>query len=119
MIGSLGQVTVSSPGILVRATVNLTNLVSPPRVACQWIEFQVLPSNAGKVYICLIGKDQTGTNSDENRLYVLHKPVSSTTGPFTSWRPGIFNVPSGLNAADFYIDADTPGDGVLITYGNQ
>jgi hypothetical protein len=61
----------------------------------------------------------TGTSSDELLLHRLPKPVSSSTGPFDYWRIGVYNIPSGLNVADFYIDADNPGDGVLITYTNQ
>lgn len=117
MVGSLGEVRVTSPGVLRRATINLTDPAA--RVAAQAIEFQVLPGNAGIVYICLAGADMSGTSSNELVLHRLPKPVSPTTGPFDSWRVGVFNIPSGLNAADFYIDADTPGDGVLISYTNQ
>jgi len=117
MVGSLGQVTVPSPGVLVRATVNQTDPTA--RIAAQTVEFQVLPANTGKVMICLAGSDMSGTSSNELVLHVLPKPASATTGPFDYWRVGVFNVPSALNPADFYIDADVPGDGVLITYTNQ
>jgi hypothetical protein len=71
------------------------------------------------VYICLAGSDMLGTSSNELVLHRLPKPVSATTGPFDYWRVGVFNVPSSINPADFYIDADQPGDGVLVTYTNQ
>ena len=117
MVGSLGQVTVPSPNVLVRATINMPDPTA--RIAAQTVEFQVLPGNAGIVYICLAGADMTGTSSNELMLHRLPKPANATTGPFDYWRVGVYNVPSGLNAADFYIDADTPGDGVLITFTNQ
>ena len=117
MVGSLGEVTVSSPGVLARATANQTDPTA--RVAAQMMDFQVLPTNAGVVRICLAGADMSGTSSNELLLQRLPKPASSTTGPFTVYRVGVWNIPSGLNAADFYVDADTPGDGVLISYTNQ
>lgn len=117
MVGSLGTVTVPSPGVLVRATVNQTDPTA--RIAAQSVEFQVLPTNAGVVSVCLAGADMTGTSSDELVLHRLPKPVSATTGPFDTYRVGVFNAPSALNPADFYVDADVPGDGVLISFTNQ
>jgi len=117
MVGSLGQVTVPSPGVLVRATVNRSDPTE--RIAAQTIEFQVLPANTGRVYISLAGSDMSGTSSNELPLHTLPKPVSATTGPFDTWKVGVYNVPSAINPADFYVDADVPGDGVLITFTNQ
>lgn len=117
MVGSLGEVVVSSPGVLVRATINQTDPAA--RIAAQSVEFQVRPTNGGIVYICLAGSDMVGTSSNELVLHRLPKPVDATTGPFDTYRVGVFNVPSGLNPADFYVDADVPGDGVLISYTNQ
>jgi hypothetical protein len=117
MVGSLGEARVTFPGVLVRATVNQTDPAA--RIAAQSIEFQVLPGNAGVVRICLAGSDMPGTSANELVLHTLPKPASATTGPFDTWRVGVFNVPSAVNPADFYIDADNIGDGVLVTYTNQ
>ncbi len=117
MVGSLGTVQVGTPGILARATANQPDPTA--RIAAQTVEFQVLPANAGPVRICLLGADIIGTSSNELILHALPKPVSATTGPFDYWRVGVYNAPSALNPADFYIDADNAGDGVLIAYTNN
>lgn len=117
MIGSLGAVLVTTPGTPVRATANEEDPTA--RVAAQTVRFQVLPTNTGKVTIGLGSMYTGGTVAGENVLHVLPPPADPTAGPFTEYEATIHNVPSGLNVADFYIDAEIAQDGVVVSYLNQ
>lgn len=109
MIGSLGYVTVTAAGTPVRATANRTNPAQ--RVATQSIVFQARHSNAGRVYIGLVGMNKT---TGVGVLGSIPAPVSATTGPFQSWAASMPTPAAGLNAADFYVDADTNNDSVIV-----
>ncbi len=109
MILDLGRVTVAVPGTPVQATVNQS--VPATRVPTQAIMFQVIPANAGVVYIGRKGM----VKGASGEYALLPKPSSATTGPFTSVTFSIPLAPAGLNAADFYVDADNANDGVIVS----
>lgn len=111
MVDSLGYVTVTTPGTLVRATVNEPDPTR--RIGVQAILFQALPTNAGVVYYGLAGMNRT---TGVNVLGILPAPSDPTTGPFPSASPSLPLSAAGLNAADFYVDADSGSDGVLVVY---
>ena len=111
MVGSLGYVTVTTAGTPVRATVNAPT--PSQRLGIQSITFQVLPANAGLIYYGRAGMDKsTGVGV----LGILPKPASATTGPFEEATISIPVAPAALNAADFYVDATSSGDKVLVRY---
>ena len=105
---SLGKVTVATSGILVRASNNET--VPTDRVPCQSILFEQFPGNTGKIYICdrSTADKATGTGV----LAILAPP---TTNGYPSAGVGVPTAPAALNAADFWIDAEISGEGVLIS----
>jgi hypothetical protein len=108
-----GKVVVASAGTPVQASINAADQAAPLRIGCQSISFQALPGNAGLVYI------QQATGDDRatlvNTLAILPKPSSATTGPFASYTISIPLAAAGFNLADYYINADNAGDGVLIS----
>jgi hypothetical protein len=111
---SLGLVFVVTPGTLVRATVNRDDPTQ--RLPTQAISFEALPANAGIVYYGLKGftRGTTGVLG-KGQLGFLPKPASALTGPFTTGQVSCPVIAAGLNAADFWIDADNAGDGVQVT----
>lgn len=109
---AFGQIVVPAPGTLVRVT--STQQDPTLRVGLQSISFQARPANAGIVYIRLKGD---GSDDRTNRFFtlgILAHPTSATDGPFDRMT---FTAPpgsGGLNAADFYLDAASAGDGALV-----
>jgi hypothetical protein len=107
---ALGAVIVAVPGTLVRATKNRDT--PSDRLGAQAISFQVLKSNVGVVYI---GKASMVRATGVGVEFQLPAPSSATSGPFASASIGLPTAPAGLNAADFFVDADNANDGVLVT----
>jgi|WetSurMetagenome_2_1015567.scaffolds.fasta_scaffold02468_2 hypothetical protein len=105
---SLGKVTVTTSGTPVRATLNETT--PSDRVGCQSILFEQIPGNTGRIYIC----DRQNANiiTLVGVVAILAKPTSSA---FPSAGCGVPSAPAALNAADFYIDAEISGEGVLVS----
>jgi hypothetical protein len=64
----------------------------------------------------LTGLDVSVSGGDSRLLAILPAPADPTTGPFTGFSPGIPVISSGLNVADFYVDVDVAGDGVLVSF---
>lgn len=107
-VHSLGKVTVSSPGSPVQATVNQA---SPnTRIPCYALMFQALPTNSGKVYVGLASMNKSTL---AQCLAVLPIPGTTSAAAYSIAAP---NVPGAFNMADFFIDADSAQDGVLVTY---
>jgi hypothetical protein len=105
---SLGKVTITTSGILVRATNNETNPTE--RLPCQSILFEQWPGNTGRIYIC--DRQTADKNTGTGVLAILMPP--STTG-LPSAGVGVPSAPAALNAADFWLDAEVNGEGVLIS----
>lgn len=109
MIASLGYVTVTAAGTPVRATANQPDPTQ--RMAAQSIIFQARPGNAGAVYIGFAGMNKS---TGEGVLGVVPAPTDPTSGPYPSWSASVPLVPAGLNAAEFYVDADQNNDSVIV-----
>lgn len=106
MLAGLGPIIIAAPGARLRIT---NNQADPARALnCEAILAQALSNpahtNAGRVYVY----DRLGV-----RLATLAVPTANTIPSFSATVPG---TPGGLNAADFYIDADIAGDGVDASY---
>ena len=108
MIVSLGKVTVTTAGTPVRAT--STQSVPGTQISCQSIAFQALSSNTGKIYI--------GTSSSMSKS-TYAGVVAVLAVPATNIIPG-YNASqlsvAGLNVADFFLDSDNNGEGVIVSY---
>ncbi|HEY9016378.1 MAG TPA: hypothetical protein VIM84_15095 [Gemmatimonadales bacterium] len=104
---TLGQVTVPTPGTRVRLTSQLTDPTA--RYGCQSILIQAI---------------STGSHTNTGRVYLFEGPVSTVplvtlavpaSGSIPSASATIPTAPSGLNAADYYVDADVATDGVNVS----
>jgi hypothetical protein len=108
MIDSLGKVTVTTPGTLVRATLNRSDPAKA--LPCHGILFEALPTNVGRVYV-----GRSGLNRTTLAGVFAMLPVP-TTNVLPTFSTALTLAPNGLAAHDFYIDADNAGDGVLICF---
>lgn len=109
----LGQIVTVAGATPVRVT---SNLADPTRnVPCQSLMFQARPENAGLVYILMTGSATPGDDRTTRRYVVgiLADPASATQGPFASLSIGLPMSPNALNAADFWIESASNGDGVI------
>ena len=102
-----GKVVVPTPGTPVRATA--ANTTPSKHVACHGIMFQVLPTNAGKVYIGRANMDKTAYTG---LFAILVAPSASQLPNFSA---AITQAPNALGVEEFYIDADVAGEGVIVT----
>jgi hypothetical protein len=106
-IQALGKVTATS-GTPVRITNNQTS--PSARKACHAIMIEALPSNTGKVYVM---DRSTGIIATfVGVIAVLAIPTSNFIPVFTVGFSGGVNP---INAADFYIDVETTGEGAIIS----
>jgi hypothetical protein len=110
---AIGAVKCVTPGTPVSVVGGLAG--PPSRVPAQAIAFQALPTNVGIVYI---GKVNLIRATYVGVEFVLPAPGSNITGPFITATVALPNVPSGLNVAEYFIDANNSGDGVLVSYTN-
>lgn len=102
---SLGKVTVAAAGTITRATVNQANPAA--QISCQSISFQALSTNTGKIYV---GLSSLVKATLVGGLDVIAAP---TTNLLPAYVVSSLSA-AGLNAADFWLDADNSGEGVLI-----
>lgn len=107
MIEAVGKFTVAVPGTLVRATSQLTNPAASYPV--HGVLFQVLPANVGRVYI---GANNMSRVDRTGLFGVLAAPSGSLLPSFSV---ALTIAPNGIKLGDFYLDADTAGDGVIVT----
>lgn len=114
MIDALGKITVTTPGTPVRATINRTD---PAKVIpAHGVMFEVWPTNTGLCYVGRVGMNKaTGEG-----VYAILGAPSKNTNDVVSFLPtfsaALTLSPNGMQAADFYVDADQAGDGVIATY---
>lgn len=104
---SFGKVTVAVAGTKVRATINETTPAT--RVGLQSISVYAPSGNTGDVYI--------GIGSTYSRTTWI-----GVVGvvPKGTWWTGVINLsPAGVNAADYYIDADNANDVCLVVGTEQ
>ena len=106
---SLGYVEVTTSGSPVRATVNAPDPAE--LLPSHSVLFQQVSGNTGKVYVC------SGSSADkdtgEGVVAVLATP---STNVLPSAAVTITNALNAINVADFWLDADTSGDKVLVSY---
>jgi hypothetical protein len=106
-IQALGKVTATA-GTPVRITNNETT--PSARKACHAIMIEALPANTGKVFIM---DRSTGVKATfVGVICVLAVPTTNFVPTFTVGFSGAANP---INAADFYIDVDTTGEGAIIS----
>jgi hypothetical protein len=105
---SLGKVTVTVSGTLVRASNNELN--PNERVPCQSVLFEQWPGNTGRIYIC--DRPTANVASGVGVLAILAPP---TTAGYPSAGVGIPTAPTPISATDFWIDAEVSGEGVLVS----
>lgn len=110
MIGAGGPITVPTPGTNVWAAGGIANASLSTPAICHGVMFQALPGNTGKVYVGasdMVAGSNTGVFAFIAIPTVNHIPAFSTA---------LTIAPNALNVGDFYVDADVPGDGVIVTY---
>jgi hypothetical protein len=105
---SLGKVTIVSSGTLVRATNNES--IPGLRFPCQSLLFEQWPGNTGKIYIC---DRQTADKSTGTGVLAILAPPTTTGYP--SAGVGIPTAPTPFNAAEFWVDVEVDGEGVLVS----
>lgn len=106
-MNSIGKVTVAAAGTIVRVTVNQANPAAV--VACQSLSIQALSSNTGKIYV---GISTLVKSTLVGCLGVLAVPTANLLPAYVVSSVSV----AGLNAADFWLDSDNSGEGVLIGY---
>jgi len=102
---SLGKITVTTGGTPVRVTAN--------HIGVNSIAFQQLAAQTGKIFI---GTATLNKGTLVGVLAVLAVPTANIL-PSASFT--IVNAPAGLDARDFWVDADVNGEGVLVSYTEQ
>lgn len=111
MTRTLGKIAVAAAGTPVRLTSELEDPTQ--RVGAQAILVQALPGNTGLIYF------QQGSAEDRTTLNtviaILPAPLDPDNGPFPSFTLALPVIAAGLNVADYYIDASSSTDGVLVT----
>ena len=105
---SLGKVTVASAGTPKRLTTNESDETA--RMSVHSILIQAWPSNAGKVYILdrVDGSRTTGVG-------VLATLAVPATNIIPSASATVTFAAAAINAAQYWVDADTNGDAVLVS----
>ena len=103
---ALGQITPSSTVTALRATNNETT--PSKQYPCQAIQFQVLETNTGVIYIC---DRQTPTLTQHVHI-ALPAPAANSTFAWSVGNPAGANP---LNAADYWILPAVANEGVRIT----
>ena len=106
---SLGAVTVPVPGVRQRLTANQAvpaNRVGYEAILIQAISTGQQVANVGRIYIYDV---QAGGAP----MAVLAIPTANTIPSASATVPA---APGGLNAADYWLDADSPGDGAYVSY---
>lgn len=106
---SLGKITITSAGTPVQLTVNQPDPAA--LLAVHSILIQVWPVNAGKIYI--LSSPTANVATGEGVLAVLPVP---TTNIIPSASATVTYAPAAINAAGYWIDAESNGDGVIASY---
>lgn len=104
---SLGKVAVAASGTPVRLTVNQST--PGDRVGCQTIIVSALAANTGAVYLGKGASFARSTGTD----------CMMQIAKGTIVQVGSIEAPAGLNAADYYLDADTNGDSAYVSVIEQ
>lgn len=103
---AIGKVTVTTAGTPVRVTSTKTG--------AQAIMVQAWHANTGKIFV--------GTSASMNKTTgagVLAMIPAPTTGVIPTASFSIPLAPVGMDASDLWIDADTNGEGCIVTVSAQ
>lgn len=101
----LAVITVATAGVPVQATTS--------RIPAHAILIEALWSNGGRMYI---GNSALVVSTKTGLLSVLPAPSDPVKGPFPAVSAGIPSAPNGLRLDEIWIDAQTSGDSVIISY---
>lgn len=114
MLIVLGPISVAVPGTPIRATVHLPPNVDGlhsnlARFTCHAALFQAKPGNLGKVYIGtadMVRATLAGVSA------VLAIPTANS---IPSYSISLTLAPAGIDLSELWVDADTAGEGALLT----
>jgi hypothetical protein len=87
-------------------------IVAPPVMnppSCHAVIIEALPSNTGKIYIGLAGLDKV---SLAQVLVILPIPTANLLPTFSI---ALTVAGNAINVGDLWLDADLPGEGVLLS----
>lgn len=103
---AIGKVAVTTPGTPVRVTTDVS-------IKCARIQFAVDPANTGKTYLGPAGMNKT-SKANVARIFTAPGtgPQDGMAVPSTSGE-GARNVHT---LADYWVDADTATEGLLVGY---
>lgn len=105
---SLGKITVPAAGTPIRATANETT--PEQRFAGHAVLFQAWPTNAGKIWV--MARQTANKTTGAGVLAILAIPTANS---IPSASASVTFAPVGFNVNEIWIDADTNGDGCLIS----
>ena len=108
MIKSLGEVTATS-GTPERLTKNQSDPTA--RYAVHGFQVEALDDNVGKVYI----GDREGMLTVSPRTGLIKVLPAPATGVIPSWSVTKTAQPAGFNMANYWVDVENTGEGVLVT----
>jgi hypothetical protein len=107
MLRALGKVTVTTPGTPVPITAILPADLTPAAVHA--VLLQALPSNTGAAYV---GAAALNKATLASCYMVLATPTANSVPSFSA----VHNLlGQGVQLNDMVVDADTAGNGVLVT----
>ena len=114
MFQIIGPITVPAAGTPVRVTNSIATDAhglnpDPARFSCHAALFQARPSNTGKVYIGL------ATMSKSTLAGVAAVLAVPTANVIPSFSMALTLSPAGIDLSDLYLDADTNGEGILLS----
>lgn len=104
---SFGNIVVGTPGTPVRLTANQT--VPGASVPVHAILIQPHPANTGKVYIGNVGNF---TKNGAGQVAWLPAPTVNSAPAFSET---VSYAQNAVEANEFWIDADNPGDSVIAS----
>ena len=107
---SLGYVTIDAAGTVHRATENQTDPAA--RLFCHAIMFQQTPGNTGRLAIGDESAHAVTFSSTSLNVAVLEVPTANDVPVATASIPMAQN---GLDASQYYIDAEVNGDQCLVS----
>lgn len=108
MIDGEGVMRVAAPGTLVRLTTPQPNPAQ--HFGIHALMVQVVPGNLGKIYVGKIGMDKATLS----KVWAILMPPAQSFLP--TFSVSVTIAPNGLAMEDFYMDADNPGEGALVTF---
>ena len=106
---SLGKLTVTTSGTLVRVTVNESDPAKSFQVHS--LLFQAWPTNTGKIWIF---SDPNGNKATGAFILAILAAPGTNVVPAAS--ATITDAQNALNAADYYVDADVNGESCIASY---